>query len=153
MDNLSISSYNPGYAMDYERMVLAPIPNYFSDLLAKEAELIKSGESHLTQKEIEELSGKCDRSQMSSQEYKDFLNYLADKGVIDRPKELDFDPGERISIKGGQAWLESGKAKSGQSIGIPGVAHFLHPSLAERHKKLLAEQATTEMLRKTGRIV
>lgn len=153
MDNLSISSYNPAYAMDYKRMVLAPVPNYFSDLLAKEAELIKSGESHLTQKEIEELSGKCDRSQMSSQECKDFLNYLADKGVIDRPKELDFDPGERIAIKGGQAWLESGEARSGQRIGIPGVAYFLHSSLAERHKKLLAEQATTEMLRKTGRIV
>lgn len=153
MDSISISSYNPGYAMDYEKMILAPIPNYFSDLLTKQTELTKSGGDQLTQQEIDELSGKCDMNQMSSQEYKDFLNYLADKGVIDRPKDLDFDPGERISIKGGQAWLESGKAKSGQSIGIPGVAHFLHPSLAERHKKLLAEQATTEMLRKTGRIV
>lgn len=153
MDNLSISSYNLGYAMDYERMVLAPIPNYFSDLLAKEAELIKSGESHLTQKEIEELSGKCDMNQMSSREYKDFLNYLADKGVIDRPKELDFDPGERIVFKGNQAWLESGEANSGRNTGTPGVVRYLHPSLAERHKKLLAEQAMAEMLRKTGRIV
>ena len=153
MDNLSISSYNPSYAMDYERMVLAPIPNYFSDLLAKEAELIKSGESHLTQKEIEELSGKCDRSQMSSQECKDFLNYLADKGVIDRPKELDFDPGERTAIKGGQAWLESEGTNSSRGTGTPGVARFLHPSLADRHKKLLAEQAVAEMFRKTGHIV
>lgn len=152
MDNLSISSYNPGYAMDYERMVLAPIPNYFSDLLAKEAELIKSGENHLTQKEIEELSGKCDMNQMSSQEYKDFLNYLADKGVIDRPKELDFDPGERIAYKGRQAWLESG-TNSSRNTGTPGVVRYLHPSLAERHKKLLAEQAMAEMLRKTGHIV
>lgn len=152
ISKLSISSYNPGYAMDYEKMILAPIPNYFSDLLAKEAELIKSGENHLTQKEIEELSGKCDMSQMSSREYKDFLNYLADKGVIDRPKELGFDPGERIVIKGGQAWLESGKANSSRSTGTPGVARYLHPSLAEWHKKLLAEQAAAKVLQSTGRM-
>ena len=31
---------------------------------------------------LEELSGKCDMNQMSSQEYKDLVNYLVDKGVI-----------------------------------------------------------------------
>lgn len=81
MSETSISRYNPGYTMDYDKMALVPIPNYFSDLLAKQAELAKSGESQLTQQEIEELSGKCDMNQMSSQEYKDLINYLADRGT------------------------------------------------------------------------
>ena len=45
-------------------------------------------------------------NQMSSQEYKDLVNYLVDKGVIARPEPLGFDPGEPVYIKGGQAWLE-----------------------------------------------
>lgn len=142
----------PGYRMDFQSWTLTPDPNYFSDLLAKQAELSKTGESQLTQQEVEELSGKCDMNQMSSQEYKDFINYLADKGVIDRPKELEFDPGERIVIKGGQAWLESGEANSSRNTGTPGVARYLHPSLAEWHKKLLAEQAAAKVLQSTGRM-
>lgn len=151
MSEISISRYNPSYAMDYDKMILAPIPNYFSDLLAKQAELAKSGESKLTQQEIEELSEKCDMTQMSSQEYKDLVNYLADKGVIDRPEPLGFDPGEPVRIKGGQAWLES--AGTTRNTGTPGIAQFLHPSLTERYNRLLAEQSATELLRKTGRIV
>ena len=103
MSDFSISRYNPSYTMDYDKMALVPIPNYFSDLLAKQAELAKSGESQLTQQEIEELSGKCDINQMSSQECKDFINYLADKGVIDRPEPLGFDPGELVRVISQQA--------------------------------------------------
>ena len=95
-----------GYRMDFQSWTLTPDPNYFSDLLAKQSELAKNGESKLTQQEIEELSGKCDMNQMSSQEYKDLVNYLVDKGVIARPEPLGFDPGEPVYIKGGQAWLE-----------------------------------------------
>ena len=149
MSEISISRYNPGYAMDYDKMILAPIPNYFSDLLAKQAELARSGESQLTQQEIEELSGKCNINQMSSQEYKDLVNYLADKGVIDRPEPLDFDPGEPVHIKGGQAWLES--AGTTRNTGTPGIAHFLSPALTERYNRLLAEQAVTKVLQSTGR--
>ena len=36
---------------------------------------------------------------MSSQEYKDLVNYLVDKGVIARPEPLGFDPGEPVYIK------------------------------------------------------
>lgn len=129
-------------------MILAPIPNYFSDLLAKQAELAKSGESQLTQQEIEELSGKCDRKKMSSQECKDLVNYLADKGVIDRPEPLDFDPGERIYIKGGQAWLES--VGTTRNTGTPGIAQFLRPSLTKRYNRLLAEQAAAKALLSTS---
>lgn len=91
----------PGYRMDFQSWTLTPNPNYFSDLLARQSELAKSGESQLTRQEIEELSEKCDITQMSSQEYKDLVNYLADKGVIDRPEPLGFDPGEPVRIKGG----------------------------------------------------
>ena len=86
----------PGYRMDFQSWTLTPDPNYFSDLLAKQSELAKNGESKLTQQEIEELSGKCDMNQMSSQEYKDLVNYLVDKGVIARPEPLGFDPGEPV---------------------------------------------------------
>ena len=140
----------PGYRMDYQSWTLAPDPNYFSDLLAKQSELVKTGESQLTQQEIEELSGKCDISQMSSLEYKDLIDYLADKGVIDRPEPLDFDPGEPIRIKGGQAWLES--AGTTRNTGTPGIVQFLHPSLAERYNRLLAEQAAAKALLSTGRM-
>lgn len=141
----------PGYRMDFQSWTLTPDPDYFSNLLARQSELAKNGESQLTQQEIEELSGKCDINQMSSQEYKDFVNYLADKGVIDRPEPLGFDPGELVRIKGGQAWLES--AGTTRNTGTPGIAQFLHPSLTERYNRLLAEQSATELLRKTGCIV
>lgn len=140
----------PGYRMDFQSWTLTPDPNYFSDLLSKQSELAKCGESQLTQQEIEELSGKCDMNQMSSQEYKDFINYLADKGVIDRPEPLGFDPGELVRFKGSQAWLEP--AGTRRNTGTPGVAQFLHPSLTEFHNRLLAEQATAKVLQSTGRM-
>lgn len=145
MNEISVSRYNPGYAIDYDKMILAPIPNYFSDLLAKQTELVQRGESQLTQEEIKELSSKCDISQMSAQEHKDFVNYLADKGVIDRPESLEFDPGERISIKGGQAWLEEEGAKPVRGSGVLDVPQFLHPYLEGQYKKLLAEQAVAAL--------
>lgn len=140
----------PGYRMDFQSWTLTPDPDYFSNLLARQSELAKSGESQLTQQEIEELSGKCDMTQMSSQEYKDLVNYLADKGVIDRPEPLGFDPGELVRIKGGQAWLES--AGTTRNTGVPGIAHFLYPSLTERYNRLLAEQAAAKVLQSTGRM-
>lgn len=140
----------PGYRMDFQSWTLTPNPNYFSDLLARQSELAKSGESQLTRQEIEELSEKCDITQMSSQEYKDLVNYLADKGVIDRPEPLGFDPGEPVRIKGGQAWLES--AGTTRNTGTPGIAQFLHPSLTERYNRLLAEQAAAKVLQSTGRM-
>ena len=153
MYTIPLAGFNPAYTLDYETTLLSPIPNYFSDLLAKQAELAKTGESQLTQQELEELSGKCDMSQMSTQEFKDLINYLADKGVIERTETFDYDAGEPIYIKKGQAWLEPAKPMSGQSIGTPGVARFLHPFLEEMHKKLLAEQAAAELLQSTDRIV
>lgn len=140
----------PGYRMDFQSWTLTPDPDYFSNLLARQSELAKSGESQLTQQEIEELSEKCDITQMSSQEYKDLVNYLADKGVIDRPEPLGFDPGEPVRIKGGQAWLES--AGTTRNTGTPGIAQFLHPSLTERYNRLLAEQAAAKVLQSTGRM-
>ena len=82
---------------------------------------------------------------MSAQEHKDFVNYLADKGVIDRPESLEFDPGERISIKGGQAWLEEEGAKPVRGSGVLDVPQFLHPYLEGQYKKLLAEQAVAAL--------
>ena len=140
----------PGYRMDFQSWTLTPDPNYFSDLLAKQSELAKSGESKLTQQEIEELSGKCDMNQMSSQEYKDLVNYLVDKGVIARPEPLGFDPGEPVYIKGGQAWLEP--TGTMWNTGKPGVAQFLHPSLAEFHNRLRAEQAAAKVIQSIGRM-
>lgn len=140
----------PGYRMDFQSWTLTPDPDYFSNLLARQSELVKNGESQLTQQEIEELSGKCDMTQMSSQEYKDLVNYLADKGVIDRPEPLDFDPGEPVRIKGWQAWLEP--AGTTRSTDTPGIPQFLHPSLAERYNRLLAEQAAAKALQSTGRM-
>jgi len=148
ISEIPISRYNPGYTMDYDKMALIPIPNYFSDLLAKQSELSKKGESQLAQQEIEELSDKCDMNQMSSQEYKDFINYLADKGVIDRPEQLDFDPGERIAIKpGGTCWLEEVGSSNSRSDGI---AHYLNPGIPKLYEKLLSQLAVSETLRKTG---
>ena len=140
----------PGYRMDFQSWTLTPDPNYFSDLLAKQSELAKNGESKLTQQEIEELSGKCDMNQMSSQEYKDLVNYLVDKGVIARPEPLGFDPGEPVYIKGGQAWLEP--TGTMWNTGKPGVAQFLHPSLEEFHNRLRAEQAAAKVLQSIGRM-
>lgn len=140
----------PGYRMDFQSWTLTPDPDYFSNLLARQSELAKSGESQLTQQEIEELSEKCDITQMSSQEYKDLVNYLADKGVIDHPEPLGFDPGEPVRIKGGQAWLES--ARTTRNTDTPGIAQFLHPSLTERYNRLLAEQAAAKVLQSTGRM-
>ena len=140
----------PGYRMDFQSWTLTPDPNYFSDLLAKQSELAKNGESKLTQQEIEELSGKCDINQMSSQEYKDLVNYLVDKGVIARPEPLGFDPGEPVYIKGGQAWLEP--TGTMWNTGKPGVAQFLHPSLEEFHNRLRTEQAAAKVLQSIGRM-
>ena len=140
----------PGYRMDFQSWTLTPDPNYFSDLLAKQSELAKNGESKLTQQEIEELSGKCDMNQMSSQEYKDLVNYLVDKGVIARPEPLGFDPGEPVYIKGGQAWLEP--TGTMWNTGKPGVAQFLHPSLEEFHNRLRAEQAAAKVIQSIERM-
>lgn len=126
----------PGYRMDYQSWTLAPDPNYFSDLLAEQRSLAETGGSQLTRQEIETLSDKCDMSRMSSQEYQDLVDYLADKGVIDRPKPLDFDPGERISIRGGTAWIDT----AGSSGPADGVVRFLHPYLRQRYEEFLAEE-------------
>ena len=141
--------FNGAYRLDYETMILSPDPNYFPDLLAKQAELAKTGESKLTQQEIEDISEKYDTKQMSN---RDLVNYLADKGVIDRPKTLDYDAGERVVYTGPQAWLEPEKPKYGQIV-TPGVNHLLSSIMEEMHKKLLAEQAAAEALRSTGHIV
>ena len=53
-----LERYCPTYQYDYERKVFAPNLNFFSDLMAEQAELAKEGGSRLTQEEIEEYSGK-----------------------------------------------------------------------------------------------
>ena len=142
--------FNGAYRLDYETMILSPDPNYFPDLLAKQAELAKTGESKLTQQEIEDISEKYDTKQMSN---RDLVNYLADKGVIDRPKTLDYDAGERVVYTGPQAWFEPVKSMSSQSIGTPGVNRFVSSYMEEMHKILLAELAAAELLQSTDRIV
>ena len=158
MNGISLDCYCTVSKFDYETKRLVPNLNFFSDLMAEQAELAKRGESKLTQEEIEELSGKCDMNQMSSQECKDLLAFLADKGVIDRP-DPDFDPGERISYNGPQQQLlaegAEAEAKWGEhaDLGPRGVVYFLSSYMEERFQKLLAEQVAAEALRNTGRLV
>lgn len=147
MYSYSFPIYNPSYTLDFETMILSPVPNYFPDLLAKQAELAKTGESQLTQQEIEDLSEKYDTKQMSN---RDLLRYLSDKGVIDRPKNLDLDGGERVVYTGPQAWFEPVKSMSSQIT--PGVNHFVSTFMEEMHKLLLAEQAAAELRQSTGHI-
>ena len=149
MYSYSFPIYNPSYTVDFETMILSPVPNYFPDLLAKQAELAKTGESQLTQQEIDDLSEKYETKQMSN---KDLLRYLSDKGVIDRPKNLDLDAGERVVYTGPQAWFEPVKSMSSQSIGTPGVNRFVSTFMEEMHKLLLAEQAAAELRQSTGHI-
>ena len=152
MYSYSFPIYNPSYTLDFETMILSPVPNYFPDLLAKQAELAKTGESQLTQQEIDDLSEKYETKQMSN---KDLLRYLSDKGVIDRPKIFDLenlDGGERVVYTGPQAWFEPVKSMSSQSIGTPGVNRFVSTFMEEMHKLLLAEQATAELRQSTGHI-
>lgn len=101
--------------------MVTPIPGFFSDILAKESELAKTGENKLTAEEIELFSGKCDMSEMTSQEYKDIVDLLADKGLVERPKPLDYDPGERVCITGWQASFEPARTPTGPF----NVARFL----------------------------
>lgn len=122
------------YWFDPETLTLRPDHNYFSDLLAKQSELAETGESQLTPQEIEALSGKCDLNKMSSQEYKDLVNYLADKGVIERPEPLGFDPGEPVYIKGGTAWIDT----TGPTGLADGIVRYLIPELAQTHNWLFS---------------
>lgn len=65
-------------------------------------------------------------SKMTSQEYKDIVDLLADKGLVERPKPLDYDPGERVCITGWQASFEPARTPTGPF----NVARFLgdlHP--------------------------
>lgn len=140
-------------------MTLVPNLNFFSDLMAEQAELAKMGESKLTQEEIEEYSGKCDMTQMSREERDDFLNFLYDKGVIDRPRSFDFNYEIQASRPGEHgAWIVAegaeAEAKWGEhaDLGPRGVVVFLNSSLDEIYRELLAEQATAAALRSTGRL-
>ena len=155
-----LERYCPTSKYDYETGMLVPNLNFFSDLMAEQAELAKTGESKLTQEEIEEYSGKCDMTQMSREERNDFLNFLADKGIIDRPLFLDREYEIQASRPGEHgAWIVAegaeAEAKWGEhaDLGPRGVVLFLSPSLDEMYKELLAEQAATAALRSTGRLV
>ena len=124
--DLALYATAPGYRFDREKLMVTPIPDFFSDILAKESELAKTGENKLTAEEIESLSDKCDMSKMTSQEYKDIVDLLADKGLVERPKPLDYDPGERVCITGWQASFEPARTPTGPF----NVARFLgdfHP--------------------------
>lgn len=138
-----LERYFPTHKYDYETKTFGPNLNFFSDLMAEQAELAKRGGSKLTQKEIE-----------------DFLNFLYDKDVIDRPPSCGCKH-EIIALKPGDLKAEilaegaEAEAKWGENadLGPRGVVRFLCPCLDEMYEKLFAEQTTTEMLRKTGRIV
>ncbi len=156
-----LERYCPTHKYDYEAKRFAPNLNFFSDLMAEQAELAKKGRSKLTQKEIEEYSGKCDMSQMSHKEIQDFLNFLYDKGVIDRPPSFECEheiiavhPGDliraRIVAEGAEAEEKWGE---NADLGPRGVVRFSCPCLDEMYEKLLAEQAAAEALRSIGRMV
>ncbi len=154
-----LEHYCPTHKYDYETKRFAPNLNFFSDLMAEQAELAKKGGSKLTQKEIEEYSGKCDMSQMSHEEIQDFLNFLYDKDVIDRPPSFDCDH-EIIAVHSGDLKAEilaegaEAEEKWGENadLGPRGVVRFLCPCLDEMYEKLLAEQAATKVLQCTGRM-
>ena len=153
-----LERYCPTYKYDYERDMITPNLNFFSDLMAEQAELAKKGGSKLTQEEIEEYSGKCDMSQMSGEEIKDFLNFLYDKGVVERPPhhdcehEIQVSPGNHAGpmVEGAEA-----EAKWGLNadLGPRDVVIFGCSCLDEMYEELLAERAKAEVLRSMGRMV
>lgn len=155
-----LERYCPTHKYDYETKTFAPNLNFFSDLMAEQAELAKKDGSKLTQKEIEEYSGKCDMRQMSHEEIQDFLNFLYDKNVIDRPPPfgcghdiIAVHPGDlkaKILAEGAEAEEKWGE---NADLGPRGVVRFLCPCLDEMYEELLAEQPAAELLRKTGRVV
>ena len=153
----SIERYCPTYKFDYETKRFTPNLNFFSDLMAEQAELAKKGESKLTQEEIEELSGKCDMSQMSHEEIQDFLNFLYDKDVIDRPPFYDCKHEIQVCSEN-YAWVVAEGAEAEEKwgenadLGPRDVVYFLSSYMEERFQKLLAEQAATAALRNTGRL-
>ena len=160
MSAISVNPYWPTSTYDHETGRLVPNLNFFSDLMAEQAELAKKGESKLTQEEIEEYSGKCDMSKMSREERDDFLNFLYDKGIIDHPRSTDCDHEIQSSRPGEHgAWIVAegaeAEAKWGEraDLGPRGVVYFLRSYMEERFQKLLAEQAAAEALRNTGRLV
>ena len=137
---------------------LVPNLNFFSDLMAEQAELAKKGESKLTQEEIEEYSGKCDMSQMSREERNDFLNFLYDKGVIDRPRSFDCKHEIQVFPKNSARLVAEGaeaEAKWGENadLGPRGVVRFGCACIEGMLKEYLAEQAIAEALRSIGRMV
>ena len=154
-----LERYFPTHKYDYETKTFGPNLNFFSDLMAKQAELAKEGGSKLTQKEIEEYSGKCDMSQMSHEEIQDFLNFLYDKDVIDRPPSCDckheiiaLKPSDRkaeILAEGAEAEEKWGE---NADLGPRGVVRFLCPCLDEMYEELLAEQAAARVLWSIGRM-
>ena len=99
--DLALYATAPGYRFDREKLMVTPIPGFFSDILAKESELAKTGENKLTAEDIVDL--------------------LADKGLVERPKPLDYDPGERVCITGWQASFEPARTPTGPF----NVARFL----------------------------
>ena len=137
-----LEHYCPTHKYDYETKRFAPNLNFFSDLMAEQAELAKKGGSKLTQKEIE-----------------DFLNFLYDKDVIERPPSFDCDH-EIIAVHSGDLKAEilaegaEAEEKWGENadLGPRGVVRFLCPCLDEMYEKLLAEQAATKVLQCTGRM-
>ena len=155
-----LERYCPTYKYDYETKTFGPNLNFFSDLMAEQAELAKRGGSKLTQKEIEEYSGKCDMSQMSHEEIQDFLNFLYDKDVIDRPPSFDCKH-EIIAVRlsdlnKAEILAEGAEAeeKWGENadLGPRGVVRFLCPCLDEMYEELLAEQAAARVLWSIGRM-
>lgn len=158
MSGISIERYCPTYKFDYETKRFAPNLNFFSDLMAEQAELAKKGESKLTQEEIEEYSGKCDMSQMSHEEIQNFLNFLYDKDVIDRPRFFDCKHEIQVCSEN-YAWVVAegaeSEAKWGEhaDLGPRDVGVFGCSCLEEMLQEYLAEQAVAAALRSTGRLV
>ena len=157
-----LERYCPTYKYDYERDVITPNLNFFSDLMAEQAELAKKGGSKLTQEEIEEYSGKCDMSQMSGEEIKDFLNFLYDKGVVERPPyhcehEIQVSPGNHAGpmVEGAEAEAKWGlNADLGpRDVVLIGCSCCFDEMYEELLEELLAEQAKAEVLRSMGRMV
>ena len=160
MSAISVNPYWPTSTYDHETGRLVPNLNFFSDLMAEQAELAKKGESKLTQEEIEEYSGKCDMSKMSREERDDFLNFLYDKGIIDHPRSSDCDHEIQFSRPGEHgAWIVAegaeAEAKWGENadLGPRGVVRFGCACIEGMLKEYLAEQAIAEALRSIGRMV
>lgn len=97
-------------------------------------------------------------SQMSREERDDFLNFLYDKGVIDRPLSFDCKHEIQVFPKNSARLVAEGaeaEAKWGEhaDLGPRDVGVFGCSCLEDMLKEYLAEQAATAALRSTGRLV